>query len=136
MKKIWALLLAVALLVTVLCMGAISANAAVTGTFVDYIVAEFAVPEIVDYSAVGDDIMNTHRMSYEYNPDLNATLLKKLFHAIRCGKLFNLAFDLGKLCAGNVTGKRNFIFLKRFIKLIKTVHIKVHLFHRFIKIDG
>ncbi len=79
MKKIWALILAVLLLVSVLCLGAFSASAAVTGTFVDEIVAEFAVPEIVDYSSYGSTELGTpgHRVAYEYNAELGATLLLK-----------------------------------------------------------
>lgn len=79
MKKIWALLLSVLLLVSVLCMGAIPANAAVTGTFVDEIVDGFTHPEIVEYTAEGTTEIGTqgHRMSFENNPDLGATLLLK-----------------------------------------------------------
>ena len=79
MKKIWALVLALALLVSVLCLGTFSASAAVTGTFVDEIVAELAVTEIVDYSSYGSTEIGVpgHRIAYEYNADLGATLLLK-----------------------------------------------------------
>ena len=79
MKKIWALVLALVMLVSVLCLGTMSASAAVTGTFVDEIVAEFAVPEIVDFSSYGSPEIGTpgHRLAYEYNADLGATLMLK-----------------------------------------------------------
>ena len=71
------LIAACTLLVSALCVGGMGVSAAVTGTFTDYIVAEFAVPEIVDYSTYGVDISNMHRIACEINPDLGATLLIK-----------------------------------------------------------
>ena len=100
MKKIWALVLAAILLVSVLCVGVIPASAAVTGTFVDTIVPEFAIPEIVDYSAVGDDIMNTHRMACEANPDLGATLLIKQAEPRDPGHTEYITYKMEKNIAG------------------------------------
>ena len=100
MKKIWALVLAAAMLVTVLCLGVIPASAAVTGTFVDTIVPEFAIPEIVDYSAVGDDLMNTHRMACEANPDLGATLLIKQAEPRDPGHTEYITYKMAKNIAG------------------------------------
>ena len=79
MKKIWALMLSVMLLVSILCMGGTTAKAAVTGTFVDEIVPEFNVPEIVGYSTYGSTEMGTegHRISYELNADLGISILVK-----------------------------------------------------------
>ena len=94
------LIAACTLVVSMLCIGGMGVSAAVTGTFVDYIVAEFAVPEIVDYSAVGDDIMNTHRMSYEYNPDLNATLLIKAAEPRDPGHTEYITYKMDKNIAG------------------------------------
>jgi len=100
MKKIWALVLAVALLVSVLCVGAIPAQAAVTGEFVDEIVPEFAVPEIVDFSAYGEDLMNTHRMACEQNPDLGATLLIKQAEPRDPGHTEYITYKMAKNIAG------------------------------------
>ena len=100
MKKIWALLLAVMLLVSVLCAGAIPAKAAVTGTFVDEIVPEFAIPEIVDYSAYGDDINNTHKMAYELNADLGISLLIKQAEPRDPGHTEYITYKMAKNIAG------------------------------------
>ena len=53
MKKIWALLLAVLLLVSVLCVGAVPATAAITGTFVDEIEDGFTKAEIIEFTSFG-----------------------------------------------------------------------------------
>ena len=73
------LMMACALLISALCVGGLGVSAAVTGTFVDTIVAELAVPEIVDYSTFGTPELGTqgHRIAVEANPDLAATLLLK-----------------------------------------------------------
>ena len=89
-----------ALMVSVLCVGGMGVSAAVTGTFTDYIVAEFAVPEIVDFSSFGDDINNMHRMSYEYNPDLNATLLVKAAEPRDPGHTEYITYKMAKNICG------------------------------------
>ena len=102
MKKIWALLLSVLLLVSVLCMGAIPANAAVTGTFVDEIVDGFTHPEIVEYTAEGTTEIGTqgHRMSFEYNPDLSATLLLKQDNDRNPGHTEHIVYKMAKNIVG------------------------------------
>ena len=75
MKKYLSLLLAVALLAT-LC---IPASAAQTGTFVDEIPADSAnfKPEVIEFSSVGEDPANSHKIAVENNPDIGETLLLK-----------------------------------------------------------
>ena len=79
MKKIWALLLAVLLLVSVLCVGAVPATAAITGTFVDEIEDGFTKAEIIEFTSFGTTEIGTqgHRLVYEYNAELGATLMLK-----------------------------------------------------------
>ena len=75
MKKYLSLILAVALLAT-LC---IPVSAAQTGTFVDEIPADSAnfKPEVIEFSSVGEDPNNSHKIAVEANPDLGETLLLK-----------------------------------------------------------
>ena len=94
------LIAACTLVVSMLCIGGMGVSAAVTGTFVDTIVPEFAIPEIVDYSAVGDDIMNTHRMACEANPDLGATLLIKQAEPRDPGHTEYITYKMAKNIAG------------------------------------
>ena len=94
------LIAACALMVSVLCVGGLGVSAAVTGTFVDEIVPEFAIPEIVDFSAVGDDLMNTHRMACEQNPDLGATLLIKQAEPRDPGHTEYITYKMSKNIAG------------------------------------
>ena len=104
MKKLWtvtlSLLAACTLVVSMICIGGMGVSAAVTGTFVDTIVPEFAIPEIVDYSAVGDDLMNTHRMACEANPDLGATLLIKQAEPRDPGHTEYITYKMAKNIAG------------------------------------
>ena len=71
------LLMACTLLISALCVGGLSVSAAITATFVDTIQDFIDVPEIVDYSSVGDDPANMHRMACENNFDLGTNLLIK-----------------------------------------------------------
>ena len=75
MKKYLSLLLTFALLLTL----SAPAFAAVTDTFVDEIPADTAnfLPQVVEFSSVGDDPNNSHKMAVESNPDLGETLLLK-----------------------------------------------------------
>ncbi len=75
MKKYVSLLLTVALLLSL----TVSANAAVTDTFVDEIPADSAnfKSEVVEFSSEGEDPNNSHKIAVENNPDLGATLLLK-----------------------------------------------------------
>lgn len=72
MKKSIALFLSLALLLTL----SLPAAAAVTDTFVDEIVDGFDA-KVVEFSSVGEDPNNSHKIAFENNPDLGATLLIK-----------------------------------------------------------
>lgn len=72
MKKWFTLVSIIALLLTM----SVPAFAAVTGTFVDEIKDGFC-PEVVDFSSVGEDPNNSHKIAYELNADLGITLLLK-----------------------------------------------------------
>ena len=102
MKKIWALLLAVLLLVSVLCVGAIPANAAITATFVDEIVDGFTHPEIIEYTAEGTTEIGTqgHRLSYEYNGELGTTLMLKQDNDRNPAHTEHIVYKMAKNIAG------------------------------------
>lgn len=77
MKKYLSLVLTIAMLLTLTL--SMSVSAAVTDTFVDEIPADTAnfLPQVVEFSSVGEDPNNSHKIAVEANPDLGATLLLK-----------------------------------------------------------
>lgn len=77
MKKYLSLVLTIAMLLTLTL--SMSVSAAVTDTFVDEIPADTAnfLPQVVEFSSVGDDPNNSHKMAVESNSDLGETLLLK-----------------------------------------------------------
>ena len=95
MKKWFALFLSVLMLATL----AMPASAAVTGTYTDEIVDEFA-PEVVAFSAVGEDPNNSHRITFENNLDLERTLLLKTAAPRSSAHTEWIVYEMSSMIAG------------------------------------
>lgn len=79
MKKYVSLAMTLVLTLSMLFAMVVPASAEITDTFVDEIPADTAnfKSEVVEFSSVGEDPNNSHKIAVENNPDLGKTLLLK-----------------------------------------------------------